>query len=417
MNLENSTDRSKLVILATIGLLYSISIAYLLPNLPNQLYANDFFKRWYASRMLLTTGRSLYDGANASELVKITGWPHTYDLHYYYPANLLFVTAPLSMLPYRVAIFIWILFGLWCLWLSMIIFARLLKGGLSINRLTLLLVLMTTSVPVLQHTVFAQFNTLGVLALALTYQALYRRKYLLAGVWAGGMLFKPQVTILPLFILLIWSLLERERRSFWVGWLLVCLFLWGIPELLEPNWVITFWRSLSRYQNFSVSSVIDRVWDPYHIVSLGLVLITLWFTFRLRRLPASSSHFSALLAWTVNLTALIVPLYAMLHIVLMGPVLVILLCGYATFYPAYTRWVWLGIIGFFVAGLLAFVTPLFLNGLTGLQISSAEMVYRFIMPAVLSLVVLPLILHPVDIYGVRQFQDLNHPNKFGLRDA
>jgi hypothetical protein len=389
--LKNSPDRSKLVILALVGLLYSLSVAYLLPNLPTQLYANDFFKRWYASKMLLTSGRSLYDPTNASELVKITGWPYTYDLHFYYPANLLFVTAPLALLPYRIAIFIWILFGLWCLWLSMIIFASLPTQSLSVNRLTLLLVLVTTSVPVLQHTIFAQFNTLGMLALALTYWALYQRNYLLAGIWAGGLLFKPQATLLPLLVLLLWSLLEWDRRSFWIGLLVISLFLWAVPELLEPNWVFTFRRSLANYQNLTVSSVVDKIWNPYQVVSLGLGLITLWFTVRLRRYPASSPYFSALLAWTINLTALIMPLYAMMHMVLMGPVFVILLNGYTVRYPAYAGWFWRGTIAVFIAGIAAFVIPLLLAGPTGLQVVGAEAVYRFTLPVLLALASLPLL--------------------------
>jgi hypothetical protein len=391
INLKNSTDRSKLVILAVVGLLYSLSLAYLLPNLPAQLYSNDFFKRWYASKMLLTSGRSLYDPANASELVKITGWPHTYDMHFYYPANLLFITAPLAPLPYRIAIFIWIVFGLWCLWLSMIIFAWLPRRNLSVNRLTLLLVLVTTSVPVLQHTIFAQFNTLGMLALALTYWALYQRKYLLAGLWAGGLLFKPQATLLPLLILLLWSLLEWERRSFWIGLLLIGGILWGVPELLEPNWVFTFRRSLANYQNLTISSVADKIWNPYQGVSFGLVLLTLWFTIHLRRFPATSTYFSALLAWTINLTALIVPLYAMMHMVLMGPVFVILLKGYTVRYPGYADWFWWGTLAVFIAGIAAFVIPLLLAGPTGLQVVGAEAVYRFTLPVLLALASLPLL--------------------------
>jgi hypothetical protein len=47
-------------------------------------------------------------------------------------------------------------------------------------------------------------------------------------------------------------------------------------------------------------------------------------------------------------------------------------------------------IGMFVAGILAFVIPLLLTGLSGLQITVAEMVYKFTMPILLSLVSLPL---------------------------
>jgi hypothetical protein len=55
----------------------------------------------------------------------------------------------------------------------------------------------------------------------------------------------------------------------------------------------------------------------------------------------------------------------------------------------------------FVAGLLAFVVPLLLTGLSGLQITTAEIVYRVAMPILLGLASLPLLLkrnsihHPI----------------------
>jgi len=391
MNAEDSQERGKLFVLITVGLLYSVGVAYLFASLPNQRFTDDFFPRWYASKKLLTTGRSLYDWTNAREVSAITGWPRTHQLGYYYPAYLLLFTAPLSMIPYEVARFIWTVFGLWCLWLGTVIFARLLAPNFSTNRLTLLLVLMTASVPVLQHTLNAQFNAPGVLALALTYLALRREKYLLAGVWAGGLLFKPQATLLPLFSFLMWSVLERNRRRFWVGLALAGIALCGLAEALAPGWVFHFWRALDSYE--PVRSLVDRIWNPYYIVSITFTIMTVWFTFRLRRVPASANSFSGLLVWTIGLNALIVPMFGMLHVVQIEPVFALLLGGFAALYPSFALRVWIGTIGLFVAGILAFVIPLLLTGISGLQITTAEMVYKVAMPTLLSLASLPLMFH------------------------
>jgi hypothetical protein len=389
MSPENHQERQKLIILTIVGLLYSVGVAYFFETLPTTRFTSDLFHRWYASRMLLTTGRSLYDWTNAYEVMNITHWWHVYDLRYYYPAFLLLFTGPLSMIPYELAHVIWTVFGLWCLWLGMAIFARQLDPGLSINHLTLLLVLMTTSVPALQHTLYAQFNTIGILALALTYRALCREQYLLAGVCAGGLLFKPQATILPLFFFLAWSILEQKRRIFWIGLVLTGITLWGMAEMLEPGWVIHFWRGLDSY--VPIQAIVDRIWNPHQIVSLTLVVITAWFVFRLRHLPAGATRFGGLLAWTISLNALIIPMYGMFYILLMGPVFIILLDGLTVLYPPSTRWIWMGTVGLFVAGILAFVIPLLVKGPTGLQVSAAEIVYRFAFPTLLSLASLPLI--------------------------
>lgn len=375
-----------------IGLLYSLALAYFFQSLPSARLTSDFFPRWHASRMLLTTGRSIYDWTNATEISAVTGWPHLDQLGYYYPAYLLVFTAPLSLLPYSLAYIIWSALGLWCLWLAIYLFARTLIPDVSLNRFTLLLILVTVSVPVFQHTLYAQFNALGVLALALTYRSLYHQRYFLAGLWAGGLVFKPQAMLLPLGVILIWTLFERSRRQFWAGLALISGLLWGLAELLEPNWVRSFWQSLGSY--VPVSSIVDQIWNPYHLVSLLLLGLTVWLAIFLRIVPAKAIAFAGLLAWAININALIVPMYGMMHMVAMGPVLVIVLAGVARRYPEIDNPVWVGIIGLLVAGLLFFIGPLLWLGPTGLQITVTEWVYRFTMPVVLGIASLPLIFDP-----------------------
>ena len=74
MNAEDLQERHKFIILTIVGLLYSVGVAYLFASLPNQRFTDDFFPRWHASKMFLTTGRSLYDWTNAREVSAITGW-------------------------------------------------------------------------------------------------------------------------------------------------------------------------------------------------------------------------------------------------------------------------------------------------------------------------------------------------------
>jgi len=387
---ENSQDRQKFVVLILVGLLYSFSVAYVFVSLPQQRFTDDFFPRWYASRMLLSTGRSLYDWSNASELVDIVGWPLADQLGYYYPAYLLIFTGPLALIPYEAARWIWTVFGLWCVWLGIVILARELIPDLSINKLTILLILTTIAIPVLQHTLNAQFNAVGVLALALSYRALHRQKYLLAGVWAGGLLIKPQATLLPLLCLLLWTILQPERRRFWLGLGLVSLLFWALAELFEPHWVMTLWGTLERYQR--TRAVVDTIGNPYQTVAMLLLAVTIWLTIRLRRITVQAPAFAGLMGWAISINALIIPLYGMLHMVLVGVLAVVLLAGFHQSYPRLTPCVWGTIIGLFVAGLVAFAGPLFLTGVTGLQITISEMVYKTTLPILSGLASLFLIL-------------------------
>ena len=381
--------KQKLVALALVGLLYSGSLAYFFQSLPTARLTSDFFPRWHASRMLLTAGRSIYDWANATEISAVTGWPYLEQLGYYYPAYLLIFSAPLSLLPYGLAHIIWTMFGLWCLWLGMVIFADLLLPTFSFNRLTVLLILVTISIPIFQHTLYAQFNTLGLLALALAYRALVHRRYFVAGLWAGGLLFKPQATILPLLVLVVWTALERERRYFWGGLALISVIFWGVAELLEPKWVISFLGTLGSY--VPIASIVDRAWNPYQLVSLTLAALTLWLIVRLRAEAVTSTAFVGLLVWAININALIVPMFGMMHMAQMGISFIILLSGFSNRYPSATNGLWLGIISLLVAGLLAFVIPLALVGTTGLHIASTEVIYRITFPILMSFAALSLI--------------------------
>lgn len=382
-------ERLKLIVLFLVGLVYSISIAWFFATLPNQRYTDDFFPRWYASEKLLTTGRSLYDDHNATELVDIVGWPIASQLGYYYPAYLLLFTAPLALIPYELARFLWTFLGMWSVWGSILLMARSLTPQLSVNRVTVLLILTTISVPMLQHTLNAQFNAVGTLALALTYVALYRKRYLWAGFWAGGLLFKPQTALLPLLVFLLWTAARRERWSFWLGLGTVSLAWWGVAEIFEPAWVVHFWQSLDQYT--PVQSVLDRLWNPYQGVSLILGGMTLWFVFRLRAAAASDTGFVGLLVWALALNSLVVPLFGMLHMVIIGLLWAALLRGYARFNPRFLSGVWWGGLAALVAGILAFVLPLVFTGVSGRQITLSEFVYKITIPLLASAAASPLL--------------------------
>jgi hypothetical protein len=275
--------------------------------------------------------------------------------------------------------------------LGTVIVVRLFKPTLSLNRLTVWLVLITISLPMLQHTLNAQFNALGVLALALTYRALFREKYLAAGLWAGGLLFKPQTMIIPLLLFLLWSLFEPRRRLFWVGLGIISFVFWGVAELLEPGWISSFLASLSSY--VPVKSVLeDMIGDPYRLISLSLVCLTVGMIVYYRDVSAQSLIFAGLLAWTICLNALIVPIYGMLHMVSVGLILALLVSGLSAVYPAYSAWFWWSSIAFLVLGLLALIVPLVLVGATGLQITTTELVFRVAIPALGGLAAWPLIL-------------------------
>jgi hypothetical protein len=54
-------DRKKLLVLALVGILFSVSFAVVLNGNASARYRSDIFLRWYATDKLFSEHRSLYD--------------------------------------------------------------------------------------------------------------------------------------------------------------------------------------------------------------------------------------------------------------------------------------------------------------------------------------------------------------------
>jgi len=377
-------EKYKLWFLLGFGILYSLALGLVFYRLPSLGYNDDFHARWYASRQLFETGRSIYDWQNAVDVSEITGWAQVYHLRYYYPAYLLIFTGPLSFLPYPLARFLWTVFGLWALWLGTLIFIQFPKRVLSVNQITVLLVLMSTSLPVFQHTLNGQFNSIGVLSLGLTYWALCRKRYFLAGLFASGLLFKPQATIFALIFFVFWSIWKKERWKSLFGLGTAALAFWGLAELMEPNWILGFLESLGSYEE--IKSVLTQLGDTHAYLSLGLGLLTLWLFWRWRDTEPADWVFRSVLLWALCMSVLTIPLFAMLHSVILGLMFSLLLGVVADWRPAWFQPVWWGMLAIFILGLVVFIVALLFTGTTGWHIDAPELVLRVTAPLLIGVI-------------------------------
>jgi Glycosyltransferase family 87 len=132
--------------------------------------------------------------------------------------------------------------------------------------------------------------------------ALRRNRLLLAGVLMALTLIKPQMTLLAIGYLLLWSLFDRRRAKFSVGLLITLAFLVGSSLLLWPRWIEQWIKILFGYHRYATPPLITVLlgsWSPY----LGKALIiALWgvscvLAWRNRRATPDSPDFW----WTLSL--------------------------------------------------------------------------------------------------------------------
>lgn len=382
-------DKARMLVLA--GLLFSLGVSSALNRIPFIRAKSDIYQRWYATTKLITEDRNLYDERNGAEVLQLVyGDDPVYETtNFYYPAHLLLFTAPLALLPYPAAHLIWTtavqLFYLGALWLL----SRRLHWPDSVNQTTLFLILSVLFLPNLQHTIWSQFNTIGVLSFVLCYLALRQERFGAAGVWAVGLTFKPQATLLPLAFLLIWALWQKRWR-FHLGFLTTSVGLWAFAEWLQPGWVLDFMASLNDYE--PVQSVIDQIWNPNQLLSGLSLLVMAVIIIKNRHMPADSLTFAGCLIASITVWILVFPLIGMMHIVLIPPAVILLVAGLQQSRHRWYRPTLYLLVLVYSVGWIGFIWGLSDQVLYGLHIDIAEWAYKAALPVIILFISLPFCL-------------------------
>ncbi|OQY17670.1 MAG: hypothetical protein DRJ03_13675 [Chloroflexi bacterium] len=392
MQQTTADEQKMLLVLALACILFSISFAVILNRNYSTLYRSDIFFRWYATEKLFSENRNLYDSQNEKEVTTfVYGSPR--KTNFYYPAHLIIFTGLLALLPYPIAHIVWTttvqIFFVVSVWLSM----RLADWPGSINKLTLFLVMSIFFIPSLQHAIWGQFNSIGLLSLVLCYQALRHRRYTLAGVLAGGLTFKPHTTALTLLFLLTWAIFERERWGFYLGFLFVGLAMWASAEIFQPGWVFDFLAILEDYN--PAQSVIERVWNP-QVLAGALVLASGAILLHNRRATAKSSAFAGCIALSLAIWPLVVPIIGMLHTIVLPVAAVMVLSGLKRHYPSLYIPALYSMLLVYVLGIVGFFVGLSSPELYGMHIAWSELAYKITAPILIALFSVPLCLKPSD---------------------
>ena len=382
--------RKKRILLALVGALFIFSFAFVLNSNQFIRLKSDIYLRWYATEKLFSEGRNLYDERNGQEVDDIVyGAASGLEPGFYYPAHLLLFTGPLTLLPYKYAHLLWTItiqfFYLIAIWLMINHF----QWPGNINGETIFLVLCALFLPHLQHTIWGQFNTIGVLSLVGCYLALHHQKLGWAGILATGLTIKPHGYILTLVFLLFWAAIVRSRWRFLTGFLVTGAILWLIPALWQPMWIVDFWLSLDNY--IPVSSVIDSLWNPFNLISIVLVMGTLFILFRQRYADHRSTAFLGCLLLSLAVWSLVVPIWGMFHILVFPPFVIPLLFFYRHIYGRYYRPIVYVFLLLYAGGLFAFLLGLSRPEWYGLHITWSEAVYNGLLPIFVICLIWPML--------------------------
>jgi hypothetical protein len=232
-------------------------------------FGNDFYQVWLTSRQWLRLRRDPYSPETTREIQTglygrplIPGRPgDPVDRRAFpYPifTDLLFwPAAEFPFVPVRIAV-VCTLAAL--TFASVLLWLRALAWHLSWKWMLVILLLALSSYPALEGLYAGQLGLLVAFLLAASLLALQRRRFLFAGILMALTTIKPQMTLLALFYLLLWSLNDwRVRRRFGIGFFSTLALLIGASLAVLPRWIQSWTQTVLAYRHYTQPPLVTEV--------------------------------------------------------------------------------------------------------------------------------------------------------------
>lgn len=382
-------DRQKMLILLLVGVIFIFSLTAVLNRIELVRMRSDLWARWYATRQWLDTGRSLYDeqnGVEAAALVPVP--PSPLEAGYYYPAYFLIITLPLAIIPFQAAHFVWTATGLFLLFSAIAIAHRTFGWPSDANQLTVFVILSAISLPVFQHAIWSQFDTIAPFCLAVSFALVKKKQPFWAGVALAGLALKPQDALPLLIILPVAAWFHRSARPLIAGLATALLALLASAFLLQPDWISGFLTALQAYAPLG-----DIARPGYSFLggTLGPAAALLLFALAIRvfwphrTVDLLSPEFRLIVCIALGIWWWSFESIVMIHLVAIPVVLILFFSALQELTPEYVRPLsWL-VAGWYALGWAVFVLALTLLP-PGWQINLAEFVHKSVFPLALTII-------------------------------
>lgn len=296
---------------------------------------SDLYPRWVGARELLLHGRDPYS-------VEVT---HEIQIGYYgrvldrpgdpidqqgfaYPVYIVFGLAPTVGMPFAVvqraffSILVGVTVGGTLLWMRAVRW----KPGIAVETSVLLLTF--GSLGVMQGLKLQQLSVLVAGIIGLGVFLLVKGQWIGAGVILAVATVKPQLMVLLLVWLVIWTVGDLRGRYLWcVSFVGTMIGLFAASEWYLPHWIARFWNAAHEYRRYADSvGVMEKLVGPwggrgFELLALGVTLALCW---RGRRERSDSAKFVYTTAMVLAATVLLAPTSALYNHVLLVPAVIVL---------------------------------------------------------------------------------------------
>ena len=299
---------------------------------------SDLYPRWLGARELLLHGRDPY-GADITREIQTGYYGRPLDAArpndpkdqqgFAYPVYVAFLLAPTVKLPFELVQrgFFWLLVLVTAA--SVLLWMRALGWRVSFLSQCIWIALTVGCFPAIQGFRLQQLTLLVAGLMAGAFGVLAAGNFAVAGILLAMAAIKPQLVVVPVAVLGIWSLGNwRERqRIVWSFAITMLLMVLG-GEALLPGWISRFRAASAEYLRYTGGgkSVLDVELSPVvgRIVAVLLAALLIYVAWQLRRVAVRSSEFRWMVAFTMATTLMVIPMFAPYNQVLLVPVFMVI---------------------------------------------------------------------------------------------
>jgi len=226
-------------------------------------FCNDFYPIWLTSRKWIDERRDLYSAANTRDIqIGLFGRPLDASISTDPPAGYRTFAYPaftdLLFWPASEVAFVR-LRGVWAALLAALTAAgvffwtQAFAWRVSPAWLAVIILLTLCSYPELEGLYAGQLGLLVGFLLAASLLALQRGRLLLAGMLMALTTIKPQMTLLAILYLLVWSAQDWRRRGrFSVAFFATMFLLAGASLAVWPHWIQSWWKVILGYPRYAM---------------------------------------------------------------------------------------------------------------------------------------------------------------------
>jgi hypothetical protein len=298
---------------------------------------SDLYPRWLGARELLLQGRDPY-GAEVTREIQAGYYGRPLDAArpgdprdkagFAYPVYVAFFLAPTVKLPFAIIqrSFFWLLVLL--ISASTILWFRVVQWSASVATQCTALALTLGSIAVMQGLKLQQISLLIAALICAAIVLLAADRPVAAGVLLAIASVKPQLVVLLLIWLAIWTFGDwRRRYRLALSFGSSMAILLAASEWVLPHWIPRFWHALGEYRDYAPSSsvmdgLIGTPWSrALEFLAIAGLLGACW---KERRQAVNSESFAFGVSMALAITILVLPMPAQYNQVLLIPALLFL---------------------------------------------------------------------------------------------